>query len=111
MARDLRELARDLRELPDSIQNTVEQAFLRISRDLEARAKAAAPVDTGKLRSAVTADYTRTGIEAYIDTGIAPYAPYVTDDNPFLTETYDTMSSQINAAIDAAVDGALSRTL
>ena len=105
MADELYELAQDIEDLPEDIQQAVYNEFSRLANVLESRAKAGAPVRTGRLRSAVQTDYTRTGIEAYVNTGVAPYAPYVQD--PFMSEAFAATLPEIDASIDRAINRTL----
>ncbi|WP_128545067.1 HK97-gp10 family putative phage morphogenesis protein [Larkinella soli] len=74
--RGLKELERDLARLARQVPEVAEAEVEATGRLIEARAKANAPVDTGKLRQSITYEATSGGKGAKV-TANAPYAPYI----------------------------------
>jgi len=110
MADDILSLAEKLMRLPDDIRAQLRDTFSVISTKIVQRASSVHMYvsRTGRLTSSIKADYTDTGVEAYLDTGVAKYAQYVHADDPFLTNAFDTLQPQIDAEINRALDKVLS---
>jgi len=114
MAIEFDKIITALHALPDAIRSELESELKGIAAVIENEAKSTHNFvsRTGRLESSVTVDYTDTGIRAYLDTGVAPYAGYIHDGtkyispDPFLERAFTAHVGDIDAAIGRAVDKA-----
>jgi len=111
MADELTGFIDKLQTLPEDMQAKLNNTFASIGTEIVQRASSIHKYTsrTGRLTSSIKAKYTNTGVEAYLDTGVAPYAPYVHAEDPFLTNAFESMQPQIDEAINRAIDEVLQK--
>ena len=114
MADTLDSVAKGLAKLPDNLATELQATLSKIGEAIQSRAQSQHNfiTRTGRLESSVTVgDYLNTGIDVYLDTGVAPYAPYVHAWDPFLDRAIESYQPQMDAAIDDAIEKALKGAL
>jgi len=110
---DLQAFADKLERLPDELKKTINSGEVAIGDVIVQVAKQSHKFTnrTGRLESSIKSRKSGTGVEAYLDTGTAPYAGYIhngtkyIEADPFLANAAD--SRQVDAVIDAVIERAL----
>lgn len=113
----LNNLADKIKTLPELLRTIFNKEGIDVGRVLvdTARANHNFTSRTGRLESSIKSRMTATGTEAYLDTGVAPYATYIHDGtkhikpDKFLEAALD--SQAIDKAIDKAIEQALTKAL
>lgn len=103
----LRRLAADLRGAPKRVQKHLEDAVAKTANDIQADAQASAPVDTGALRSSISADVRGTEAEigptvhygGYVELGTSKMSA-----QPYLYPAADTHEKAFTDAISDVGD-------
>lgn len=104
----IRKLQADLGRLSARAVPTASKAVARTAHDIEADAKALAPVDTGNLRNSISSDIGVLSAEIgptaeyglYVEEGTSRMAP-----QPYMGPAADTRFPELEQALGAIVDG------
>lgn len=107
---EVRALALDLAKAPGKVQRRASQAIRKTAHDIEADAKALAPVDTGNLRNSIGSEVGLLEAEigptaeygGYVEEGTSRMAP-----QPYLRPAYDRRVPALQRALGQAAEDIL----
>lgn len=113
MARWSFEIAVVSNRFPELVERYPQKASAAVHKtayDIEARAKAVVPVDTGNLKNSIRSEFSSDGLTGYVGTSVE-YAPYVEfgtrkmGARPYLTTAAETARDAFVRAVEEALKG------